>query len=150
MDFHFSVPSIMATMTDLVLVISFKERGMPHAKKKTANMLCWETSTCVSNVCLMRLVVTGCLWISEHTIIVLGSLTSSPYIPHGFSVWYLLKTENYVYSTSVLLSSLTIAVKQTCLESHDSNTVLLLDSWESELKYRNGLVISFIASEFAL
>lgn len=45
-----------------------------------------------------------------------------------------------------------VVLKQpkTCLEIHDTNMALLQGKWRSEIKYCNGLVISFIALEFAV
>lgn len=51
-------------------------------------------------------------------------------------------------------STLTMAVvlkqPKTTLEIHDTNIALLQGKWRSEIKYCNGLVISFIALEFAV
>lgn len=76
-------------------VISFTERG--ECFKKCVNVHPCETSACVKQVYIMRLAVTGCLWISKHSVhnlacTILMGLTSSLYNRHGLSLWFLLTT----------------------------------------------------------
>lgn len=77
-------------------VISFTERG--ECFNKCVNLHPCETSACVSQVCMIRLAVTGCVWISKHRVhslayIILTALTSSPHNPQSFSLWFLLTKE---------------------------------------------------------
>ncbi len=107
--------------------------------------------------CLFDKVVTGCLWISKqsvHNLTLFNNiLTSSPHVPQGLGVWFLLTIELCLFYQPPFFN-LTIVVAseqpEIHLEIHVTTTVLLLDSSESSIKYSNVLVISFIALEFVM
>lgn len=77
-------------------VITFTERG--ECFKQCVNVHPCETSACVSQVYIRRLAVTGCLWMSKHSVhnlacTILMDLTSSLYNLHGLSLWFVLTAE---------------------------------------------------------
>ena len=85
----------------------------------------WEIPTCVTQVFMMKLTVSGCVWISKHnTCIILGASTNSSLIPRGFGAWFLLTT-NYVYSTSLHFfpwsnNCCGFGIANICVAIHDS------------------------------
>lgn len=94
--------------------LNAKEAVIPFGARrdlcsKGVNMLCCEDPACASRVWLMRLIVKGRLWFRKHC-----HYSMCFNIPHGFGVWFLFNTEQWLlYSLFHASLTITVVSKQT-------------------------------------